>query len=628
MADIEQVLLKRSDEVVSNSPKLPSTSDLEYGEVALNYADGHETLSIKNNNNEIVTFSSDSVLDQKYVSSANLSSLSGSVVALSAATLDSDDVEGIIESYGYITGYTETDPTVPSWAKENTKPSYTASEVGALSTGATLDDVVDGTTRKLSNYVTITTYNGHTGDTTAHVTSGEKSTWNGKQDEISDLQDIRDNAAAGAAKVSNVQSDWDATTGLAVILNKPTIPSVDNYFDDAEYVSSAKTIVFTNNGVQKATIDATDFIKDGMVSSVTISGGNMVITFNTDAGHEDITLSLAQIFNPNNYYTKDATDEKFVTSAQTKTQIEGYGYTTNVGTITGINMNGESKGTSGVVDLGTVLTSFTETQLSTATTGTGNAITDLTVSNHQISITKGSTFTTSGDVKSQIEGYGYITSYTETDPIFTGSPAYGITSQNITDWSNLESNVQSDWNATTGSAVILNKPTSNTAFTNDAGFITGFTETQLSTGNTSGTGNVVTSLSVSNHQITMTKGMTIPDWATASTKPSYTASEVGALPTGTTLDNVADGTTRKLSDYATSANVTTLSASTTGINATLTAHTGNTGIHLPAVTSSDNGKVLQVVNGVWTLVTPVTVYTGSNTPSDSLGNNGDIYIQI
>lgn len=32
------------------------------------------------------------------------------------------------------------------------------------------------------------------------------------------------------------------------------------------------------------------------------------------------------------------------------------GYTTNTGTITGITMNGVSKGTSGVVNLGTVLT--------------------------------------------------------------------------------------------------------------------------------------------------------------------------------------------------------------------------------------------------------------------------------
>ena len=33
---------------------------------------------------------------------------------------------------GYLTSYTETDPTVPAWAKAKTKPTYTASEVGAL----------------------------------------------------------------------------------------------------------------------------------------------------------------------------------------------------------------------------------------------------------------------------------------------------------------------------------------------------------------------------------------------------------------------------------------------------------------------------------------------------------------
>lgn len=32
---------------------------------------------------------------------------------------------------GYLTSYTETDPTVPSWAKAETKPTYTADEVGA-----------------------------------------------------------------------------------------------------------------------------------------------------------------------------------------------------------------------------------------------------------------------------------------------------------------------------------------------------------------------------------------------------------------------------------------------------------------------------------------------------------------
>jgi len=37
-----------------------------------------------------------------------------------------------LENAGYITSYTETDPTVPAWAKAATKPTYTATEVGAL----------------------------------------------------------------------------------------------------------------------------------------------------------------------------------------------------------------------------------------------------------------------------------------------------------------------------------------------------------------------------------------------------------------------------------------------------------------------------------------------------------------
>ena len=49
---------------------------------------------------------------------------------------------------------------------------------------------------------------------------------------------------------------------------------------------------------------------------------------------------------------------------------------------------------------------------------------------------------------------------------------------------------------------------------------------------------------------------------------------------------------------------------------------------LPSVTTADNGKILQVVNGVWTLVTPVTIYTGSGTPSSETGINGDIFIQV
>ena len=85
---------------------------------------------------------------------------------------------------------------------------------------------------------------------------------------------------------------------------------------------------------------------------------------------------------------------------------------------------------------------------------------------------------------------GFLTSYTETDPVFTASAAHGITSSDITSWNNKVSNVQANWNATSGLAVILNKPTLATvatsgkysdltgkptnvsSFTNDANYVT------------------------------------------------------------------------------------------------------------------------------------------------------------
>lgn len=48
-------------------------------------------------------------------------------------------VSDLTNDSGFITSYTETDPTVPSWAKQSTKPSYTASEVGAVPTSRTVN---------------------------------------------------------------------------------------------------------------------------------------------------------------------------------------------------------------------------------------------------------------------------------------------------------------------------------------------------------------------------------------------------------------------------------------------------------------------------------------------------------
>lgn len=61
------------------------------------------------------------------------------------------------------------------------------------------------------------------------------------------------------------------------------------------YNSGTKRINLLGKGnAQIASIDATDFIKDGMVQNVELEGNNLVFTFNTDAGTEEITVDLTK----------------------------------------------------------------------------------------------------------------------------------------------------------------------------------------------------------------------------------------------------------------------------------------------------------------------------------------------
>lgn len=105
-----------------------------------------------------------------------------------------------------------------------------------------------------------------------------------------------------------------------------------NYFDDVEYDSSGKTIDFYSQGTLVDSIDARPFIKDGMVDSVTLielSGDTYLhIVFNTDAGKQDIDIPLGDMFDADNYYTKDEVDglldDKLDASAYTPTDLSNY----------------------------------------------------------------------------------------------------------------------------------------------------------------------------------------------------------------------------------------------------------------------------------------------------------------
>lgn len=54
----QKVLNKRCSVIINDVPVLPSSGQIEYGEIAINYAHEHETISILNDNNNIATFTS------------------------------------------------------------------------------------------------------------------------------------------------------------------------------------------------------------------------------------------------------------------------------------------------------------------------------------------------------------------------------------------------------------------------------------------------------------------------------------------------------------------------------------------------------------------------------------------
>lgn len=172
----------------------------------------------------------------------------------------------------------------------------------------------------------------------------------------------------------------------AALSGKADVSSTTNYFDAAVYDSGTTRINFYHGGSTTGTIiswiDASDFIKDGMVDSVTITGGNLVITFNTDAGKQDITIALTDIFDPNDYYN----------TAQTysKTEIDA-ALSAKADTATTYTKTEVDAALSGKAD---TATTYTKTEVDTALSGKQDTL----VSGTNIKTIDGTTLLGSGNI--------------------------------------------------------------------------------------------------------------------------------------------------------------------------------------------------------------------------------------
>lgn len=193
----------------------------------------------------------------------------------------------------------------------------------------------------------------------------------------------------------NVQSDWaiQDESSDAFIKNKPTIPTVPDYlpnqyslkFGNKSYNgSSEQTITAADLGLSQALkyhgVSETALADGSTTNPITILGeshtaeSGCVVFYNNkefvwngtvweelgDLSGVDFTGYATEQWVEDKKYLTQETDPVFDASPAkgiTDDDIKNWNSkTSNVGTITGIKMNGVSKGTAGVVDLGTVIT--------------------------------------------------------------------------------------------------------------------------------------------------------------------------------------------------------------------------------------------------------------------------------
>lgn len=98
------------------------------------------------------------------------------------------DVSAFNNDAGYLTSFTETDPTVPNWAKAQNKPTYTASEVGAIADTAPA----------------------------ASITQQDISNWNGKLDSFTETDPTVPSWAKAENKPTYTASEVGAATSADI----------------------------------------------------------------------------------------------------------------------------------------------------------------------------------------------------------------------------------------------------------------------------------------------------------------------------------------------------------------------------------------------------------------------------
>lgn len=280
----------------SSSVKVPTAAQLEYGEIAIQYDATAPVLYIKNSSNQIVKFIDEAAVKalltnvytykgskatyEELPESGNVTGDVWNVVAahgnIPAGTnyawdgTQWDSLGGSVDLSTYITNDTFTAHTsntdvhvtttqTAAWnAKQNALANadvltgITSQKVSDWDSAATAShthanqSVLDGiaSTDVDAWNGAVNTLNTHTADTTIHVTSAQTDSWDAKQNAISDLETIRNNASSGKNAYDTVEANkdnWDA----AYTVSQNALVGIETGKESGAAVSQNKKLDFS-----------------------------------------------------------------------------------------------------------------------------------------------------------------------------------------------------------------------------------------------------------------------------------------------------------------------------------------------------------------------------------------------
>ena len=375
-----------------------------------------------------------------------------------------DGNTGWDNSYGFITGYTETDPTISAWAKALTKPSYTATDIG-------LENVTNESKATMFASPTLTGTINMAGNInmTGNIIPSVNDTYAlGSPSKV--WKDLF--VGAGSIYVNGqkvLQTDpsnsvlVSADVSQNLILQTTGGGNVElNPASGGGQVLLKSNIVLTAGKTIRSSDLSSVIFSDGTTSGNMQIAGNIISSTNLNGG-----ISIT----PNGLGNTYVTNGNFgvgTTSGLSKVSINGGLHVggdsdagdNNIladGTITGSNLSGTNTGDNatnsqysglitskqealngtGFVKANGTTISYDNANYVTGTPWTGMGYVTGTPWASMGYVT-GTPWTSQGYITDGNTGwdnsYGFITSYTETDPTFTASASAGITGGNISDW--------------------------------------------------------------------------------------------------------------------------------------------------------------------------------------------------